>query len=239
MLKGCFKGKKNRYFFIKNVLALSVILLFLSFPMSSLGLSKTLIEIEPSPISVEQNDIFTVNIFVTPDTPISGVQCDVIFDPSLLYAMDATIGSLFEGYNAVNSDCKINNTGGKIERIFSVVLSPYFDTLVDPDVFAEITFFVNETSGSGTYIDLINVIIADGNAIPVPIDISNGSLLFSGQSYFPWDINMDGTIGLGDFDLLAGNWLSTGDPGWIRADINQNGIVGIGDFDLLASHWGE
>lgn len=51
------------------------------------------------------------------------------------------------------------------------------------------------------------------------------------------DANLDGSVGPGDFNLLATNFGRTGGD-WLAGDLNFDGAVGPGDFNLLASQFG-
>jgi hypothetical protein len=63
------------------------------------------------------------------------------------------------------------------------------------------------------------------------------------------DINLDGTIDLGDIGQITGRWNKTtgagcaaadcGQPsGWIRGDIDNDGSVGLGDIGQVTGKWG-
>jgi len=51
------------------------------------------------------------------------------------------------------------------------------------------------------------------------------------------DANIDGTVNIGDFSLLASNFNSAGD--WAKGDFNYDLSVNIGDFSLLASNFNQ
>jgi len=53
----------------------------------------------------------------------------------------------------------------------------------------------------------------------------------------PGDINLDGTVNVGDFNILAGNYLSSTTGGWSAGDLNDDGVVNVGDFNLLAGNY--
>jgi autotransporter-associated beta strand protein len=53
----------------------------------------------------------------------------------------------------------------------------------------------------------------------------------------PGDADLDGTVGPGDFNILASNF-GQANRDWSRGDFNYDGTVGPGDFNLLASQFG-
>ncbi|MGF1635229.1 MAG: autotransporter-associated beta strand repeat-containing protein [Phycisphaerae bacterium] len=52
------------------------------------------------------------------------------------------------------------------------------------------------------------------------------------------DINLDGVVGLEDFNILAANFGKAGSFFWEDGDLDYDGTVGLGDFNLLASVFG-
>lgn len=55
-------------------------------------------------------------------------------------------------------------------------------------------------------------------------------------SHRPGDANLDGTVNLEDFNLLAANFGGSGD--WTAGDFNHDGVVNLLDFNLLAGNFG-
>jgi len=54
----------------------------------------------------------------------------------------------------------------------------------------------------------------------------------------PGDVDLDRSVGPGDFNLLASHFGQSGQT-WSTGDLDGDGIVGPGDFNLLASTFGE
>jgi ABC-type phosphate transport system substrate-binding protein len=55
-----------------------------------------------------------------------------------------------------------------------------------------------------------------------------------------WDINMDGTTGVGDLGEILAKWgLQTNCKGWIRADGNNSGKVSVSDVGTVTGHWAQ
>jgi hypothetical protein len=53
------------------------------------------------------------------------------------------------------------------------------------------------------------------------------------------DANFDGTINLGDFNVLAANFGTASGATWQQADFNFDGRVNLDDFNLLAANFGQ
>ena len=55
----------------------------------------------------------------------------------------------------------------------------------------------------------------------------------------PGDLNVDGTVGSADLDIVRGNWGTTVSPGvLLRGDPSGDGTVGSADLDIIRAHWG-
>ena len=56
---------------------------------------------------------------------------------------------------------------------------------------------------------------------------------------YPWDINEDGRVNVGDIYIVILHWMETpGDENWFeRADVNDDGIIDVGDIIDVVNHW--
>jgi hypothetical protein len=55
-----------------------------------------------------------------------------------------------------------------------------------------------------------------------------------------WDVNLDGSVSLGDLGQVVGRWGATSSCiGWIRPDENNDGKVSLGDIGGIIAHWGQ
>ena len=86
---------------------------------------------------------------------------------------------------------------------------------------------------------------ADGGSLvgQVPGALGNGDIdaieyvLFS-LGALEGDLDGDGFVGIGDLDLVLGNWNLNVTPGDLSAgDFNGDGFVGIGDLDGVLGNW--
>lgn len=74
----------------------------------------------------------------------------------------------------------------------------------------------------------LNIAVYRGTPVAV------GNLIVSYTLY--GDNNLDRTVGIGDFSLLASNFNQAG-TNWVRGNYNYDGSTGIGDFALLAANY--
>jgi hypothetical protein len=92
--------------------------------------------------------------------------------------------------------------------------------------------------GHDHIIAMVNAAIASNDAEEIT-DLKNDLLAFNvqgcpigGQS-FCVDLNLDGSVGNGDMQILLNNWGHAG-----SGDLDQDGIVGPADLMILMANWG-
>lgn len=99
------------------------------------------VNVTPSNISVVQGQNFSLSIMVGPaGTPVSNIQMDMDFDPSILQVINVTEGDLFaqNGANTSFSGGIIDNNAGIISGISSSVMAP--DNVTSPSTLAIVAF---------------------------------------------------------------------------------------------------
>ncbi|MCD6142375.1 chitobiase/beta-hexosaminidase C-terminal domain-containing protein, partial [Candidatus Bipolaricaulota bacterium] len=109
-------------------------------------------------------------ITIDPLQPVSGAQCDITFDPSVITAVGVDDGGMFDLW--FNGTLDINNTDGTIRNI---VASNLGTTTSEKGTFAIIHFKTNDVSGTSP-IGLLNVVVSDSLGSPLPIILGNGSI---------------------------------------------------------------
>lgn len=87
--------------------------------------------------------------------------------------------------------------------------------------------------------DLVNYMqTATGQNAVAAVGFVNQPLPAS-QPIPDFDINLDGSVGLGDLGNITGRWGQTSAcNGWVRADANNDGAVGLGDIGKVTAKWG-
>jgi len=190
-------NKKNK---VKAIVAFAVALAFI-LPTSAVfanegTLQTTVVSIDPSMQAVEKYDSFTVDVYVEPGEPISGVQADLYFDHTLIQAVSVVEGDIFSGYNTWFSPGTIDNVNGKIAYFYNTILDPV--AVSDPGVFVTISFTSLDKLGTSP-LDLDAVKVIDFWGVAVPIIVNDGSVTV--EEFFNLTISVDGS---GTTDPLPG-----------------------------------
>ena len=136
----------------------------------------TTVVVDPTPKTVDQGEQFTLDILVTPDTDITGAQCDISFDSSLITVDSVAEGNLLSqgGAGTFFMAGTIDNVAGTITGMAGAITTPGA-TVSTAGVFATVTFTADASAGTSD-IDLSNVLVADINADPVAIEVTDGSV---------------------------------------------------------------
>ena len=142
----------------------------------------TIVRISPQTLNIRSGHSFSVNITVEPNTPIAGVQLNLLFNSSLLTVNSVTEGNLFKQAGASTyfnpGTIVINNSIGIIKHVYGCIIRGNVST---PGTFAIINFSAsNTTTGTSplSFIDLppIYVKVTDPEGEPIPISIENGTI---------------------------------------------------------------
>ncbi|KAF5436899.1 Cohesin domain-containing protein [Candidatus Methanophagaceae archaeon] len=195
----------------------------------------TTVTISIGDYTVPRNENFTVNITVNQTVPITGVQLDLSFNPSLVSVTSVTNGSLLtqDGAEAYFINGTIDNTTGTLTGVVGTIIAPG-GTVTTPCVFATIQMTSKAVEGTSS-LDLSNVIIADVNATPEPTLINDGSVIVG--PYNDCDVNCDLHCNVLDIILVAQHFGETGSPHWIREDVNKDGNVDVLDIIVIGQNW--
>jgi len=197
----------------------------------------TFVNITPCYKVVNKSETKTFSIEITVDpadgVAVAGVQCDLLFNASLLEVVSVEKGDLFNGHQTYFMPGNIDNINGKITGIADAALD---GQATDKGSFAIITFKVKGNQGI-SYLNLTNVIVGDVNAQNVPIKINNGTVEIK---TCPYDLNGDGSVNILDMIIVAMHWLETpDDPNWNpKADINHDNVINVLDLILVGQHFG-
>lgn len=126
--------------------------------------------------SVAPGDQFTVNINITPNNDIAGMQFNLAFDPDLVTVDSVTEGDLLNqnGANTYFSAGTIDNTAGTITNVFGAIISPG-QSVSAQGVFAAVTMTAAATGGDCP-LTLSNVIIGDVEGQSVAADVTNDTV---------------------------------------------------------------
>jgi hypothetical protein len=120
---------------------------------------------------VGSGEQFTVSIFVSPSTAISGMQFNLQFNPSLVTVNSVEEGTLLGqgGASTYFNPGEIDNQAGTVTGAFGVITSPG-QTISTRGTFATIRLTA-KTQGGSCPLGLSGVVVGDinGNSVPVSV----------------------------------------------------------------------
>jgi len=193
----------------------------------------TFVNVTPCHHRVSVNETFIVNITIEPSVGIAGVQCDILFNASLLEVISIEEGNLFDGYDTF-FNASIDNLNGTINDIYDAIIAPG-GSVSHAGTFVKITFKAKKEGAS--YINITNAAVGDVNAQPVAIKINNGSVEIVTH---PWDVNDDGVVDIFDLIIVGQHFGShEGEESYMpEADVNKDGTIDILDLIIIGQHFG-
>ncbi len=183
--------KKTRSF-SKIILAVFAVFL-LSMPFVSPAPAATTMVLTPSTQTVDPGDTFTVDIVVTPDRAIAGVQFDINWNPDLLEFDGWTEGDLL---NQDPPGCGtfvaimggLYQEQGFIDGLAGVVLGSGCE-VSGPGIYVTLTFTA-EAAGISPLV-LSDVIVGDLTGTEVPSTVTSGDVVITGTSIYINHLGID------------------------------------------------
>gem|GEM_PF-1754509 len=134
----------------------------------------TTVYVDPSTQESSVENGFTIDVNIDPAEAVSGAQFDLSFDSSLLTLDSITEGDLYSGYDTFFNPGTIDNINGKITGVFNVITTQG-GSVSSQGTLATIHFTAKGDEGVSS-LDLVNVVVGDPGANPVPVVIHNGSV---------------------------------------------------------------
>jgi len=118
-----------------------------------------------------------VNVIVTPDTPISGMQFDLEFDGSVFKVVDVTEGKLFSqsGQSTLFSPGQIGD--GTLRNVYGCILGS--SSVTTSGTFATITLASSPEFRGTSQVCLKNVTISSSASKPVEARLVNTNITVS------------------------------------------------------------
>jgi hypothetical protein len=184
---------------IKLITILTIFLLLLVF--GCFNSTATVVTLEPSTQIVTTGESFTVDVFVTPDTAIAGLQFDLEFDSSKIKIDSVSEGLLFSqnGASTFFNAGNIDNNAGTLSGFYSLILGS--SGILEPESAASITMSVKEQVTGTSTIGLKNVIISDPLGSATEALVRNTTLTINEApvvAYNPYDENKNYVIDIGE-----------------------------------------
>ena len=138
--------------------------------------SNSAISITPSSSQITPGAPFILNIPITPATPITGAQFDLLLNSSLATVTTVTEGNLLnqDGASTFFNSGTINNVAGTVTNVYGSIFG---ETSVSSQGSMAT---INMTAGSTTgylNLNLTNIIISDADSNAAPYSLTNATIL--------------------------------------------------------------
>ncbi|MCD4822375.1 MAG: hypothetical protein K8R11_10000 [Methanococcoides sp.] len=215
-------------FSIKNVFMI-VFIITLFAALSNVSAAASDVVLKPSSQVVAPGETFTIDIFVSPDVDIAGMQFDLLYDGSKFQITDVNEGNLFKqsGMGTFFVAGSINSD--QINDAYGCILGAS-DTST-PATFASITLAADEQASGKSDLVLKDVIISDPNGNAVDIEIMNTEVII-----LVFDVNQDHMVDYSDYGLVQQHFDETTSYPYPLWDVNKDNIVNVLDMMLVLSH---
>ncbi|MDW7775651.1 MAG: putative Ig domain-containing protein [Methanosarcinales archaeon] len=134
------------------------------------------VTITPSAQTIAPSQPFTLTIPITPATPITGAQFDLLYDSSLATVTSVTEGNLLnqDGASTLFNSGTIDNTAGTVTDVYGSIIE-------NASVSSQGSFTtISMTAGSTTGIlelNLTNVVISEADSNETPFTLTNATIL--------------------------------------------------------------
>ncbi len=160
----------------KSIVSLIALIAILAF-LSSTAAAASKVTLQPSSKSVYSGENITLDVIVTPDTQISGIQFDLEYDGSLFQVSGVTEGNLFSqsGQNTLFSSGQTGN--GKLSNVYGCILGS--SSVSTPETFATVTLKANAGVQGTSQFYLRNVTISSSASKPVDVRLVNTGITIS------------------------------------------------------------
>jgi hypothetical protein len=165
-----FKDAHKNSSFITLFLILAFLLL------STSATAQIIVSISPEKLQVEENESFTMDITITPDSAIAGAELQLEYDPALISVTKISEGSFLKQGNAgtIFSKGAIDNNNGTVTNIYGVTIGK--EMMLEPADFASIEFNSKDKAGI-SQITLKNVLVTNSTGTSLPVELNNGKVL--------------------------------------------------------------
>ena len=179
---------------------------------------------------IHTGDTFTLNIRAENISDLAGWQFDIVFDPTLLEAINVSEGNFLktDGGTTFFQSGSIDNAAGKITGLSAARLST--QGVSGTGVLVQVRF--KAKSGGETELALQNFQLGSVTGDNIPAGPHEIRITVEGQ-LATGDVNRDGVVSILDLILVAqqlGRRVPAGSP----VDLNGDGVVSILDLILAA-----
>ena len=185
--------------------------------------------------SLHVGDTFTLDLSVENISDLAGWQFDIVFDPTMLEAIEVNEGDFLKtgGGTTFFQKGKIDNRSGKITGLSSALLSG--GGVTGTGTLLSIKF--SAKAGGEAQLKLQNVQFGASTGDLISTGPPEVTIVVEGQ-LATGDVNRDGQVSILDMILIA-QQLGKKVPPHSTVDVNGDGTVSILDIILVAQHLGE
>lgn len=158
-----------------NFVIFLLIIIFLSTVLTGTASADTIVSISPQKQFIEDNQSFAVNIYIEPDTSVSGAQFDFTFNSTLVNVKDVQEKNALSqtGTTTMFSAGSIDNSQGTVAGVYSLILGK--DLVTKPGTLATINLVSTGRSGV-CKLQLSNVIVSNSSGNSMPVTVVDGSV---------------------------------------------------------------
>lgn len=160
----------------KSIVSIITLIAIIAF-LSSTAAAASKVTLQPTSKNVYAGENITLDVIVTPDTQISGIQFDLEYDGSLFQVASVTEGNLFSqsGQKTLFSPGQIEN--GKLSNVYGCILGS--SSVSTPETFATVTLKANTGVQGTSQFYLRNVTISSSASKPVDVRLVNTGITIS------------------------------------------------------------
>lgn len=215
-------------FRIKKILVVATLLVLLA-AMSNVSAASSDVTLKPSSQIVAPGETFTVDVFVSPDVDIAGMQFDLVFDSSQFQVSEASEGSLFKQSGMETFFVAGSVNPGLLNDAYGCILGA--SDVETPANFASVTVTATAQANGNSELVLKDVIISDPSGNAVDSKLTNTVI-----SVFIFDVNQDNVVDFEDYGLVEEHFDETTSYPYPLWDVNQDNIVNVLDLMLVLNH---
>lgn len=146
--------------------------------LSGLAGANATIAIVPEFDSVAEGQDFTVRVYLETDSPVAGIQLDLLYDNDLVDVVRVSEGDFLgqDGALVLFNPGTIESSNGIIDSVYGLILDK--TSVTDPGYFTIIDMRAGNMSGTSSF-SLSNVVVSDTQGQIVPTEIVDGSVSIS------------------------------------------------------------
>lgn len=178
------------------------------------------------PITVVPGELFSINVFVSPDVEIAGMQFDMGFDDSDFQIVGIDEGKLFTQSGLSTFFVAGTYDTNTCDDVYGCILGSA--TVNSPSTFATITVKANDQANGPSAFTLEDVLISDAKGNAVEVDTSNTNVMV-----YDFDVDQNGIVDIDDYTIIQQHFGETTSYPYPPWDLNQDNTLNILDIILI------